>query len=131
MDKENQCLISDLIVLAKADGVVTPSEMEFIKAIALQLEITDEELQLLFINPLPSTVQKSELDRITHFYKLMLLMNIDQETHEKEILMIRRLGLKMGIRPGVFDQMLSKMNSYENNVIPSKEIMKIFHTYYN
>jgi|TARA_R110000751_G_scaffold172811_1_gene279157 uncharacterized tellurite resistance protein B-like protein len=131
MDKTNQALLSDLIVLAKADDKVTTSEYDFILTLAETMKIGKEAVDVLFKNPLPSVVQKSELDRITHFYKLILLMNVDHETHEKEITMIRDFGIKMGIRPGVMDQMLIKMEQYENKIIPSDEIMKIFKTYYN
>jgi uncharacterized tellurite resistance protein B-like protein len=131
MNRTNEALLSDLIVLAKADDKVTASEYDFILTLAETMEIGKEAVDVLFKNPLPSVVQKTELDRITHFYKLILLMNVDHETHEKEITMIRDFGIKMGIRPGVMDQMLIKMEQYENKIIPSDQIMKIFKTYYN
>ena len=58
-------------------------------------------------------------------------MNVDNETHEKEIVAVRNFGLKLGIRPGVLDQILQRMETYDNNVIPTEELMKIFQTYYN
>jgi uncharacterized tellurite resistance protein B-like protein len=119
MDRTNEALLSDLIVLAKADDKVTTSEYDFILTLAETMEIGKKAVDVLFKNPLPSVVQKTELDRITHFYKLILLMNVDHETHEKEITMIRDFGIKMGIRPGVMDQMLIKMEQYENKIIPS------------
>jgi len=131
MDKTNQALLSDLIVLAKADNKVTISEYDLILKLAQSMRITKAEVDTLFKNPLPSTVQASELQRITHFYKLMLVMNVDQEMHEKEIEVVRNFGLKMGIRAGVMDQMLLKMEEYEDHIIPSEELMKIFQTYYN
>ena len=127
----NEALLSDLIVLAKADDKVTESEYHLIIKLAEGMEISKEEVDFLFDNPLPSTVQGTELQRITHFYKLMLLMNVDHERHEKEIEMLRNFSLKMGIRPGVMDQMLLKMDEYEDHIIPSEELMKIFQTYYN
>ena len=131
MDKTNEALLSDLIMLAKADDKVTESEYDLILKLAHSMEISKEEVDLLFKNPLPSVVQGSELQRITHFYKLMLVMNVDQETHDKEVAMIRNFGIKMGIRAGVIDQMLFKMDEYEDKIIPSEEILKIFKTYYN
>lgn len=131
MNRINEALLSDLIVLAKADDKVTESEYDLILQLGEAMKISKTEVDALFENPLPSVVQSSELQRITHFYKLMLLMNVDQEKHEKEIAMIRNFGLKMGIRPGVMDQMLIKMEEYEDHIIPSEELMKIFQTYYN
>ncbi|EDM43174.1 hypothetical protein SCB49_11884 [unidentified eubacterium SCB49] len=131
MDKTNEALLSDLIMLAKADNKITESEYDLIVKLASTMQISKDEVDLLFANPIPSKVQGSELQRITHFYKLMLLMNVDHETHDKEVAMIRNFGVKMGIRPDVIDQMLIKMEQYEDKIIPSEEIMKIFTTYYN
>jgi uncharacterized tellurite resistance protein B-like protein len=131
MDKTNEALLSDLIVLAKADNIVTESEYDLIFKLATAMDISKEVVDSLFETPVPSVVQESELQRITHFYKLMLVMNVDQEAHNKELVVIRNFGVKMGIRPGVIDQMLFKMEQYENKIIPSDEIMKIFQTYYN
>ncbi len=131
MNDTNLALLSDLIVLAKADHVVTDSEYDLILKLAAAMNIAKYEVDALFEHPLPSVVQKTELQRITHFYKLMLLMNVDQEKHENEIEVIRNLSIKMGIRPGVIDQMLVKMDEYEDYIIPSEELIKIFQTYYN
>lgn len=131
MNKDSQSIISDLIVIAKADDKVTQEEYHFIVNIAAKMQVTEAEVKILFETPLPSLKFTTELERITHFYKLMLTMKIDNEAHEKELIEIRNFGLKLGIRQGVVDQLLDKMNNYENNIIPSPEILKIFNTYYN
>lgn len=132
MNTENKkALISDLIVMAQADEKVTSVEYDFIMRLALRMELMKEEVEVLFNKPLPSKKFYTELDRITHFYKLVLVMNIDEEAHEKEITAIRNFGLKLGIRPGVLNQILLRMNSYDNQIIPVEELMKIFKTYYN
>ena len=58
-------------------------------------------------------------------------MNVDKEAHENEVAAIRNFGLKMGIRPGVMDQILLQMDKYEDRVIPSEELIRIFRAYYN
>ena len=132
MDTKNKkALISDLIVMAQADEKVTPIEYDFIMRLALRMDLTKEEVEILFKNPLPSKKFYTELDRITHFYKLVLVMNIDEEAHEKEITAIRNFGLKLGVRPGVLNQILIRMNSFEDKIIPVEELLKIFKTYYN
>lgn len=132
MNKEtNRALLSDLILLAQADNKVTDSEYDFIMRIAEQMGLSEADVTELFDNPLPSKPQNSELQRLTHFYKLVLVMNVDRETHEKEIIAVRNFGLKMGIRPGVVDQILLRMNDYKDKIIPTEELLKIFQTYYN
>ncbi|RMA58543.1 TerB family tellurite resistance protein [Ulvibacter antarcticus] len=124
-------MISDYIVLAFADDKVTQSEFEFILRLAERMNVSEKDVVELFENPKPSKPLFSELERITHFYKLVLLMNIDMEAHEKEIIAVRNFGLKMGIRPGVIDQVLLKMDQFNDKIIPSEELIKIFQTYYN
>jgi hypothetical protein len=132
MENDNsRAIISDLIFLAYADGKLTDSEYDFILQIALRLDLTELEVQNLFDKPSSLRPIFTELERISHFYKLVLLMNVDMETHEKEVIAIRNFGLKMGIRAGVFDQILLQMGQYKNKIIPSDDLVKIFRTYYN
>jgi uncharacterized tellurite resistance protein B-like protein len=130
-EQSKRAMISDLIVLALADNKVTDTESDLIYQLAERMDVSKREVNDLFVNPLPSAVLITELDRISHFYKLVLLMNVDMETHEKEVIAVRRFGLKMGIRPGVIDQILTRMDAYENKIIPSDELINIFRTYYN
>lgn len=123
--------LSDLIVLAHADDKVTASEYNFIIRLAERMGISKKEVDALFKNPLPSKPIFSELERIIHFHKMILLMNVDGEVHPKEISTIRDFGLKMGIRPGAIERILEQMHNYDDMVIPSSELVKIFQTYYN
>lgn len=129
--QEKEALLSDIIAIAKADKVVTPTEYDFILRLATHMGINKDKVQKLFDNPMESRVLPTEVQRITHFYKLVLTMNVDQETHQDEIIMVKNFGLKMGIRPGALDQILKNMHQYPNQIIPSEALIKIFHTYYN
>ena len=114
-----------------ADGKINPTEVEFIQKLAKRMDISDREVIDLFENPEPSPIAFSEVEKITHFYKLILMMNIDNETHIDEVVALKNFGLKMGIRPGVADQILYKMETYEDKVLPAGELLKIFKVYYN
>ena len=131
MNKDSQALISDLIILAQADNVVTNSEYDFIQRVAERMHVSSEEVDVLFKSPLPSKADFTEVERITHFHKLVLLMNVDRETHENEVIAIRNFGLKMGIRPGAIEQVLVQMEKHEDKIIPAQELIQIFQTYYN
>ena len=132
MDKEkNRALISDLIILAKADDKIMASEYDFILRIASRMNVSQDEVDELIENPLPSLPLVSEIERITHFHKLILLMNVDWEAHDKEVEVVKNFGLKLGIRPAAIDRILIRTQQYENRVIPSEELIQIFQTYYN
>ena len=128
---KNHALISDLIVLAKADDKIMASEYDFILRIASRMNVSQEEVDHLIEDPLPSLPIVSEIERITHFHKLILLMNVDWEAHQKEVEVVRNFGLKLGIRPGAINQILLRTQQYENRVIPAEELIQIFQTYYN
>ena len=132
MEKDkNYALISDFIVLAKADDKIVASEYDFILRMASRMDVTKEEVDKLMEDPLPSLPLVTELERIAHFHKLISLMNVDWEAHEKEIAVLRNFGLKMGIRPAAIDRILLRSQQHEDKVIPSEELIQIFQTYYN
>ena len=131
MEKDPKSLLSDLIIMVKADGKVKSSEIQLIKKLAERMEIPRDEVPQLFEHPQPSQTLYSEVDRITHFYRLTLAMRVDQETHESEIVALKNFGLKMGIRSNVADQIMKKMARYENGIVPAEELLKIFKIYYN
>lgn len=126
-----QALISDLIILAKADNKITASEYDFIQRLARRMDVSSVEVDALFEHPQPSQPIFSELERITHFHKLVLVMNVDGDTDEREIAAVREFGLRMGIRPGAIDQVLKRMEDYEDKIIPSDQLIQIFQSYYN
>ncbi|QIE58947.1 TerB family tellurite resistance protein [Rasiella rasia] len=131
MNKEQKSLISDLILIAKADDKITHGEYDFIQRIAERIGVTPKEVDELFHDPLPTKATFTELERITHFHRMVLLMNVDGETHEKEVQLLREFGLELGLRPGAVDQILVAMERYEHKIIPSQELLQIFNTYYN
>lgn len=131
MNNEQKSLLSDLILMAKADEKITHGEYDFIHRLASSMSISDEEVRELYHNPLPTKKSFTELERITHFHKMVLLMNVDGEAHEKEKAFLRGFGLELGLRPDAVEQVLVVMEHYEHNIIPSQELLKIFNTYYN
>ncbi|MCG2419639.1 TerB family tellurite resistance protein [Aequorivita sp. F47161] len=131
MNTKDQALLSDLIQMVMVDGKIKLSEMEFIQKMASRMNISDKELVNLFENPHPSQTVYSEVERITHFYKLILVMKIDNETHETELVALKNFGLRMGIRPMVADQILKKMEQFKGEKLPADELLKIFKIYYN
>ncbi|MBX2827964.1 MAG: TerB family tellurite resistance protein [Flavobacteriaceae bacterium] len=130
-EEYSKALLSDLIVLAKADDKFTQSEFDFIYRLSKRMEISEADFKNLLEDPLPSQPILSELQRITHFHKLVLVMNVDRETHDNEVVVLKNFGLKMGIRPAAIDRILLAMEQYEDKVIPPQELIQIFQSYYN
>lgn len=107
------------------------SEYDFIIRIASRMNISKEEVDQLIQNPLPSAFIETEMERIIHFHKLVLLMNVDFEMHPNEEVLLRNFGLKLGVRPAAIDRILLRTMQYENRIMPAEELVQIFQTYYN
>ena len=124
-------MLSDLINMVKVDGRIRLAEVQLIEKLAERMGVPMTEVFQLFDDPKPSQPLYNEADRISHFYKLALVMQADREVHEFEIVALKNFGLKMGIRPLAADQIIQKMSEYPNGIVPPEELLKIFKIYYN
>ncbi len=131
MDIEKKQIISDMIALAKADNELHEREYDFILAVAERLGLSKEDVDHIHANPTKVNVLTSEMQRITQFHRLLLLINVDQETHFAEMDALRNYGLKLGIRAEAIEQILNEMGEHENNMIPSDRLVQIFKRFYN
>lgn len=129
--EEKLSLLSEMVQFAKVDKKLNEQEYNFILAVALQLQITKEEIDILVEEEAEKKRLQPESQRILQFHRLVLLMNIDQETSPIEIHKIKDIGLHMGLRPEAIDTVLEKMNDYPNKVIPPQELITIFTRFYN
>lgn len=128
---EKLSLLQDLIQLSKVDDEVTYMEQNFIFTIANGLGIDKIELQELLDNPIDFSPQKNEMDRITHFYRLLLMMGVDQVNHEKEQQFCKEVGLKMGLNPVAMREIIERIIASETGQLSPQEIIEIFKTYHN
>lgn len=117
--------------MATIDKDLKEREYNFLLAVAKQLEVSKSELDELFASPAPFQQQKTEAERIIHFYRLVLMMNIDEEQDPREIQLVKECGLRMGLNPMAMDRVLDEMNNYEDKIVPNEVLLGIFKTYYN
>ena len=129
--KENLSLISELIKLAKVDNDVRAMEFQFLLTIASQIGVTKEEFKKLFEQYIEFLPPKLEGDRIVQFHRLVLLMNVDNETSPSEVQYIREAGMRMGLNPMAISKVLEEMDNYPNKVIPTDRLIEIFKLYHN
>ena len=129
--QEKLSLLQDLIALSKADNNVSFMEAQFINSIALTMGISGAELQNLKDNPIKYNPQNKEIDRITQFYRLLLLMGVDTDHHEKEVEFCKNLGLKMGLNPIAINEVIKRILASEKGMLPPQELISIFQAYHN
>lgn len=129
--KEKLSLLTELIKLARCDHKVREQEYEFLLTIAQSINVSKEDFDSLFEKHIEFMPPESEFDRILQFHRLVLLMNVDQETSDLEIKFIKDIGIRLGLNPSATNQVLAEMNKYPEKVIPPEKLIKIFKAHYN
>ncbi|MEX0362703.1 TerB family tellurite resistance protein [Flagellimonas sp.] len=129
--KEKLSILSEMIAFARVDHSLKDSEYQFLLGVASHLGIDKETFDGLLNEKSPKVVLKSQAERIVQFHRLLLLMNIDQEQHQKEIRTLHNIGLAMGLPPSAIGQVLEVMHQYPNKVVPVDVLINIFKAHYN
>jgi len=128
---EKLSLLSELIAFAQADENIKTIEYKFLKSIAKQLEVSDEDFNHLFKFPVTYVNLKSHSERIVQFHRLVLLMNLSSENSEKQMVKIHNFGLRMGLSHESINRVLDLMDSFPNRVVPPDFLIDIFKVQYN
>ncbi len=132
---EKLSLLSEMIAFAKYDKDIRRIEYNFLLGVAKQLDISREDFEYLLENPVSYTHLKSHSERIVQFHRLVLLMNIEQETNEDNnsaaVIKLYNFGLRMGLSHESITKVLYLMESFPNKIVPPDVLIDIFKTQYN
>ena len=129
--KEKLSILSEMIGFARVDHSLKQSEYEFLLKVARNLDVSKEVFDGLLKEKSPKVRLKTQAERIVQFHRLILLMNVDQEQHKKEINTLYNIGLKMGLPPAAISQVLEIMPRYPNKIVPPDVLINIFKAHYN
>lgn len=129
--EEKLSILSEMIAFARVDHSLKQSELDFLIQVASSLGIDQATFQGLLREKPPKVKLKTQAERIVQFHRLLMLMNIDQEQHKKEVNTLYNIGLKMGLPPVAISQVLEVMHKYPDKIIPSKVLIDIFRAHYN
>lgn len=128
---EKLFLLGQLIRLAKADDHINEPEYEFIYKMAEIFDVSNEELDPLFKEAAEVDMPEMEYDRITQFYRLVLLSKIDLEMDSTEKTILKDMGNRLGLSPGAVHTVIKEMNQSEDTTLPPQRLIEIFKTYHN
>ena len=125
--QEKTDILKELIAMAYADEHLKKEEVEFIKAIAIRIEVEQEQLSEMLENPDHQPVQppKQYVKRIIHFHRLMLMMHIDGNVDDSELQLLYEIALRYGIRGITVTKLLNTMEKYPHGEIPPSELLEI------
>ncbi|WP_350287519.1 TerB family tellurite resistance protein [uncultured Croceitalea sp.] len=129
--EEKLSILSELIDFARVDYKIKESEYDFLLSVANLLEVKKASLDGLLRKQTQVKKPSSQLDKIVQFHRLLLLMNIDKEQHDKEIERLHNVGLWMGLPPSAISQVLEVMHKYPNKMVPTEVLLNIFKAHYN
>ena len=128
---EKLSLLSELIAFAQVDENIKSIEYKFLRSIAQQLDISDEDFNYLFEHPVTYVNLKSHSERIVQFHRLVLLMNLGHNISEKQLIKIHNFGLRMGLSHESINRVLDLMDSFPNKIVPPDFLIDIFKVQYN
>ena len=134
MSKEMQeklGMLTVLIKLAKVDEKEQDMEYDFLLILAERLGVDKERFDQLFTDYIEHSPPPLESDRILQFHRLVLLMNVDGESHKSEKRFLQMAGVVMGLNPVAVTSILEEMERYENKVIPPERLIEIFKVHHN
>ena len=129
--QEKLSILSEMIAFARVDKVIKEQEYLFLLGVASQLGVAREVFEGLLDKSTEHVIPKTEGDRILHFHRLVLLMNVDRKQDEAEIIQLHNIGLGMGLPPSAISQVLTIMHNYPNKVVPPQVLIDIFKAHYN
>ena len=95
------------------------------------LELSKIDYELLKKNPLEYKPPKSPFIRIVQFYQMAILVKADGKEKEREVLYLKWLALKMGLRGEAVDAVIKRLGSNLQEVLKPEEVISIFQVFHN
>lgn len=129
--KEKLSILSELIQLTKIDNKIEEMEITFLRSIAMSVGVSEEQLGELLNSPVEFTPNKSEMERIVQFQRMVLMMNVDLEVTSKEVDFIKNAGVKLGLPTGAVNEVLKRVATRDHVAMPPDELISIFKAYHN
>ena len=129
--EEKISLLSEMIAFAIVDGELHDKEYDILLSIATELQIDKPTFLDLFRKRDEIKVIKDEFSRILQFYRLALLMYIDGVLHQKELIAINEIGIKMGLNPNAMQRILNLMEAAPDRLVKPETIIAAFQVQHN
>lgn len=129
--EERISLLSEMIAFAIVDGELHDNEYDFLAIVAEELGIDKSVFLSLFDKQKEIIIIKDEHQRIMQFYRLALLMHVDDVLHEREVRAINEIGIKMGLNPMGIRKTLKAMEDSPNKMVAAEFLICAFEEQHN
>ena len=128
---ERYNILAELIRLAQADKEFHDIEHQFIRIIASQLGLNDEEFNKILHSTESYPKPKPLGDRMLQFQRLWLLMNVDVSIGENEMSALKTAAIQLGLNPEATNEVIRISSNYPNNLVPNELFIAIFKKHNN
>lgn len=123
---EKNVILTDLIDLAKADGMFNFSEMTYLLWVSQKLGVGQQQLQSLMNRQRSDFDMISPDQRLEQFHRLLNMMYVDTQMETSEVEKCRELGYKMGLERSKVDHWLAKVEENPELIADLDEVKKHF-----
>lgn len=106
---EKGILLTDLIDMAKSDGMVNFSEMTYLVWVAQKLGVNQSELEQLMERKPSDFDHISPNHRLEQFHRLLNMMFVDTQVEAEELEKCRELAYKMKLDKSKVDSLLAEI----------------------
>ncbi|GLR15716.1 TerB family tellurite resistance protein [Portibacter lacus] len=126
-------IVALLLKLARKDGAFDEREFSFILQVASTLGISPEEMRTIQIeiDQYTFTPPKTEKERMTILYYLLFCMKSDQEVTSEEIILVQKMGFKLGFRQQLTDDLISSVKEHSDRKLPPEVLLRNLQKYMN
>jgi len=129
--EEKLNLLAEMVAFSVVDGKLHDRELQFLTLIADELQIDKADFKQLFHQEYPTTVIKTQFQRVQQFYRLALLMHCDGVLHQREKEAIHQIGITMGLNPYAMKRVLRAMELSKTGMISPDYLLEVFQEQHN
>lgn len=129
----NAMIIQLLFEMAQADDRLDERETRFIFDIGKRLDLDDATIEGIIGSKgkYPLEPPKSDEGRMTVLYYLLFQMKIDGKVSEEEKDLVRKVGLRLGFRGELTDELIEIIQDHVAREVPVDVMLNAIRKYLN
>ena len=122
-DTEKKTMLTDLVELAKSDGVVSIPELTYLIWVANKLGVSKSGL-MAFVNEKRPSYRKVSLNQRTEqFHRMLNMVFIDGDVADEELGSCKAIAYQIGLEPSKVDVFMKEVKANRSS-IPDLEKLK-------
>ncbi len=98
--KQDKGHFRNLVMIAKADGIVDPSESNLLEELGMELGLSKEQIEEIKANPeaFEITPPASRVERFEQIVNLIQMVNVDGEVADAEMKLLEKVAVGIGYK---------------------------------